>query len=342
MDKFPSIESFAHVRKSVLRYAALREADGYVPRPVFYRAKVKLHGCNVGVRIGPDGSISPQSRNRVLSIGNDQFGFAMWVVQNKHLFVSDSLRNTTVFGEWAGPGIQNGVACCNIPEKSFFPFMIRDNKSLDDDEIEEDYLQTMASHCPEVIASCLGGDVEHLAKSNVYVLPWYGPEFEINFLDSTDCQRIVDEINDLVAEVEREDPFIKETFGVSGIGEGLVFYPEHGFSRLAFKAKGEKHQVKKTKSKAPVEIDVEVFGKVRDFADAFVTPARLEQIAGEVCGEVLDFNPKLTGKFIGAVCKDVEKESVDELIASGLPWREVSHAVSARAREWWLMKCQEI
>jgi hypothetical protein len=35
----------------------------------------------------------------------------------------------------------------------------------------------------------------------------------------------VDEMNKLVEAVDTEDPWVKETFGVTGTGEGVVWYP---------------------------------------------------------------------------------------------------------------------
>jgi hypothetical protein len=35
----------------------------------------------------------------------------------------------------------------------------------------------------------------------------------------------VDEMNRLVEAVDTEDPWVKETFGVTGTGEGVVWYP---------------------------------------------------------------------------------------------------------------------
>ena len=82
-------------------------------------------------------------------------------------------------------------------------------------------------------------------------------------------------------------------FGVSGLGEGLVFYPVRGRRRrarqrsaslapLMFKAKGEKHRTAGTKT--AVQVDASVVASVDEFVSLMVTDARLAAGAGGGCG----------------------------------------------------------
>jgi hypothetical protein len=50
------------------------------------------------------------------------------------------------------------------------------------------------------------------------------------------------------------------------------------------------------------------------------------------------FTIKDTGKFIGWVCKDINKESVVELEESGLEWKSVASVCSEMARKWFFNK----
>ena len=152
-------------------------------------------------------------------------------------------------------------------------------------------------------------------------------------------------MNERVEAIEREDPWVKATFGLSGLGEGLVFYPvtvdgkpfsgdAERLAQLMWKAKGEKHRTAGTKTAA--QVDASAVASIDEFVKLMVTDARLEQGLGAVAGGVRD--PKLTGKFLTWVAADVEKESKAELAASRLTWAQVEKAVQARARQWFQQK----
>jgi hypothetical protein len=135
---------------------------------------------------------------------------------------------------------------------------------------------------------------------------------------------------------------VKRTFGVTGLGEGLVFYPvasldgsaistaPEELALLMFKAKGEKHRTANTKM--AVQVDASVVASVDEFVALMVTEARLAQGLSTVCPEGSDI--RAMGKFLAWVAADVEKESKAELEASNLTWEQVSKAVQAKARDW--------
>ena len=122
---------------------------------------------------------------------------------------------------------------------------------------------------------------------------------------------VVNIINQKVADVEKCDPWVKATFGIDGLGEGIVYYPvsaEHAgrdsFSDLSFKAKGEKHKV--VKQKSPVQVDPEKVASVDEFSELVLTDARLEQGVIEACDG--EYEAEKIGPFVGRVSKDVSKE----------------------------------
>jgi hypothetical protein len=180
---------------------------------------------------------------------------------------------------------------------------------------------------------------------DIFVLPFYGEPFVLDFGDRAQLASVVDTINQAVDTVEKVDPWVKETFGIEGIGEGLVLFPESGelaerlsYAELLFKAKGEKHQAVKTK--APVQIDPEVAQSVDDFVNLFVTPARLEQAVIAVgCDR---FEMDKIGAFLKWFNTDVQKESTAELEAAGLTWKEVNKAVMNAAKTWYQEKLKAL
>jgi len=313
-------------------------ADALLVQPkVTYRAKVKLHGTNAAVQILPNGEVIAQSRVRVLDVENDNLGFATWVRNNHDYFAqyADSKRVVVIYGEWCGSGVQSGVAISAIGKKIFAVYAIQ----YGDHNMENARLRVT----PEGIAEQL------LYHPDVFVLPWYGEPVTMSFWDTESLRAGVEKINTLVADVEACDPWVKEVFGVDGTGEGVVMYPDSlmrvdgttsrdGFCSLMFKAKGEKHQVRKQKT--PVELSPETLTTIEAFVDTFVTPARLEQGVTEACDGA--YTMANIGKLLKWVCVDVHKESEIDLADSGLDWKDVQRHITLAAKEWYIAQINKI
>lgn len=324
MQTWPSIELLYNLRRSL-------EAVGETPK-ITYRAKIKLDGTNAGIQIFTDGRVAVQSRSQIISTENDNLGFAAWVSQNIDFFAQlASSEHATIFGEWCGKGIQKRTAVSEIDRKIFAVFAVQfgglDGK-LAKLEIRPDKIADFLPKHPDI-----------------FVLPFYGEPVVLDFGDRQQLESAVDILNQAVDTVEKLDPWVKETFGIEGIGEGLVMFPESGeiverlsYAELLFKAKGEKHQAVKTKQ--PVQIDPEVAQSIDDFVNLFVTPARLEQGVTEVCSGKFDMTQ--LGTFLQWFNADVEKESAAELDAAQLTWKDVNKAVMKSAREWYLAKAKSL
>jgi len=358
---WPEIESFHHIRK-FLRvdptewWMAKEKMHG--TSVVTYRAKVKLHGTNAAVQILPDGTVLAQSRTGLITPENDNAGFARWVKTNE-----DAWRKTAAvptlwenkpthhlhmvfFGEWIGPGIQKGVAVSEIPKKSFAVFAMR----IFVKDGEEIFFVE-----PDRIEMYLYGLQGENKIPDTYVLPWYtktiahGSDTRIaNLLDvdwrHTDEQltETIAPINKWVEEIEANDPWVEQVFGVKGTGEGLVFYPTSDahknsfemFQNLCFKAKGEKH--KNIATAKPAQVNPEVAASLEAFVELVLTPARLEQGATSVGG----YDLKFTGKFVQWITGDIQKECGDEMAASNLDWKQVQKPIADKARAWYIAEAK--
>lgn len=77
----------------------------------------KIHGTNAQIYI-KDGEIKAGSRNRWVFPGDDNYGFAAFVENNKSELI-DKLGDGRHFGEWAGPGINSGEG---LSDKKFILF----------------------------------------------------------------------------------------------------------------------------------------------------------------------------------------------------------------------------
>lgn len=65
----------------------------------------KIDGTNAAVIITEDGEVGAQSRNRLITPKDDNYGFAGWVSRNSEV-LADTLGPGRHFGEWWGSGIQ--------------------------------------------------------------------------------------------------------------------------------------------------------------------------------------------------------------------------------------------
>lgn len=332
--KWTSVELLHHVRRG-LEEDRQSTGEDHVYPVVTYRAKVKLDGSNGGVQILPSGDVVAQSRSRVITRDDDNIEFAAWVDDHRALFASlaNGEDHLIVFGEWCGRGIQKRTAISKIERRVFAVFAVQygDHKSMDARlEVEPERIRAILPEHPDV-----------------FVLPWHGEAVTMDFADRGSLEVAAERINQLVADVEGCDPWVREVFGVDGMGEGVVLYPvgdsagpvaRLGYTSLMFKAKGDKHQV--VRQKRPAQIDPEVAASVAGFVALFVTPARLEQGVREACGGELDM--RHTGDFLRWIGQDVKKESPVEMEASGLVWKDVSKAVNQAALRWYKARVEAI
>lgn len=344
-EKFPSISNFHSVNRVVGKFWNMER------RPTIrYRPKIKVHGTNAGVRVEPDGKVIAQKRTSDLGQESDNAGFRVWVESQEEYWASlaGSEDRIVVYGEWAGPGVQKGVAVSQIDKKRFFVFALLFNET------------TMLVD-PVLIEKKLGDK----RPEDVHILPWAGDEIEIDFMLISDMEKKVAKINEHVLKVEQVDPYFNTNFDVQGVGEGLVYVPvnvydepgvhfkttfsetasyttieRESYSEFTFKAKGEKHQVNKSTGGKSIKVTPEVAADVQEFVEQFATLNRFKQGLEEACnGEA---NLRYMGDFLKWFGGDVKKESAAELEVSDLEWRQVAKAVNAAARDWMLLESKKL
>lgn len=343
--KWTSINSFHEVVKAThySKYSTfLAERDN----KLFYRAKIKLHGTNASVTITSDGRVIAGKRSSFLpqgGIGDDNAQFAAWVKKNEEDFLSlvDDQRNITIWGEWCGPGVQDGVACSKTDRKLFYVFAV--------DFFNEEEKGGISDRARFIDPSQIENLLEQLTNDDTIILPWYcSASFDFN--DAEKLRTTVDNINKEVEAIGLSDPFMKEIFEIDGEGEGLIFYPilpntlcysgedlEY-FSVFTFKAKAESHRVNKTK--VAVAVNPEALATIKNFSSMFCTEQRFQQAFKEAVNEKLDI--KLTGEFIKWVNLDIMKESETERASLDIEWKKLSGGVSRLAAEWYKKKIEEI
>lgn len=327
MNKLQAYPSTAQFRNATKFLQHTLGEDGTVS----YFGTVKGHGTNASMVMNEARETHYQSKNRVLDITHDNSGFMNYMINqdtdalfDQVIAHCEEVGIPVVFpieiaGEWAGKGIQKGVAISEV-EKFFMIFGVRFGN-------EEDaggraigwhsigHFAHVSNHAQRVFNACDFG---------VYVceVPLGLP------------QKVSDELQKITEAVEERCP-IGAYFDVDGIGEGIVWTPMD--DKLCtnpqswFKVKGQKHSVSKVKVLASV--DPEVLESMEKFVEYACTDARLEQGIAEV-----GLDQKKIGAFVGWVNKDIHKEESDTLEANGLTMKQVGKLLSTKARKFYMAK----
>jgi tRNA-binding EMAP/Myf-like protein len=329
--KWPSIEHLHHIVNTVHKEAWLQ---GEQPPTLDYRAKIKLDGTNASVQLFSDGTVLPQSRSRLIHVGEDNLGFAAWVAQETDFFSALAKQlgaerppeePITLYGEWCGKGIQKRTAISMIPSRIFAIFaMVWGDHEMEAVRVEVE---------PERIRALLP---EH---PSILVLPWQSPPISLPFGEKDALEKAASAINQMIEEVEACDPWVREVFGIEGLGEGVVMYPlfseemeawRSRWHRLLFKAKGEKHQV--IRQAKPAQIAPERIEEIAAFVDSVLTPARLEQGLREACAE--DPDPKGIPAFLRWIADDIQKEHRLEMESNAMTWESIAKPITRKALQW--------
>ncbi|MEO9970973.1 MAG: RNA ligase family protein [Hyphomonadaceae bacterium] len=322
--KFPKIGGLHNVIKTVDHWAEL-SAEAQVT--LDYRAKIKLHGANMGVRIYADGTVIAQSRNEDVDTGGYQF--PNFITEHKNYFQNliGGLEELVIYGEWAGPGVQRKVSVSKIPEKAFFVFTC---------SVIEQGDETLVTDPAEIEALLrIGGGS---LPERVHIVPWHGEFVQIAFADKVTLEKQAADFNEVVGRIDACDPLVQSLYGIEGPGEGLVFYPlsqtdREEFARYAFKVKGKAHAITKG-GDAKARTSVPIAENVYAFVDMMVTPSRISQGMQELFGNG-PFEKKEFSALLKWVSIDVRTEGSDELEAAELDWAQVSKLLSVRVREYY-------
>ncbi len=333
---YPKIGQFRNVVQGILRHEQFvgLDEDGEaiydrtkVMPTLSFKGTVKLHGTNAGFGLH-QGEVWCQSRTGVVTPTKDNAGFAAAFSGEKSLAVVRKILTNiktqhnvaddkiiVMFGEWCGGSVQKGVAL-NQLDKRFVLFGIR----VVGAERNDDGNYTYDKWLP------IDGIRAH--ESNIYNIKDY-PGYQV-VIDFNNPGDVANTLATLTERVEAECPFGK-AFGVTGVGEGIVWTLFHDGARYAFKTKGKKHSATKVKSVAAV--DVEKVANVKEFVEMTVTENRLHQALEQVFKDE-DPTIKGTGKFLKWLTNDIVTEEIDTLSENGLCAKDVNGAISKKGREW--------
>lgn len=335
---FPKISDFKNAVRDLSHSARYMGEDengqviyNHDPLPtITFTGTVKLNGTNSGVCYNNESGFWVQSRNRIITPQKDNAGFAFFAETNKEAFIeiikqvavdndlSLDEYTITVYGEYAGIGIQKNVAIIEL-EKTFYLFGVNISKPQD----------------PEFNAYWVDSTKyvnEDHKIYNVDKFKTYEMEIDLN-----NPKIAVNDMIELVNDVETECP-ISKARGVSGIGEGIVWRTEYKGSTIRFKTKGAKHSV--TKVKKLVQVDSEKLRSVADFVAYSVTQNRVDQGIQLICGDDQPTRTK-TGPFLKWLVNDIIDEEIATLADNKLEPKDVTSALSSTARNMFFKACDE-
>lgn len=314
------------------------DATKVLPK-VTFKGTVKLHGTNSAVAMAGD-EYWVQSRENIITPVKDNCGCAA------HFYGSEkqaSIKNivaglrvkynipqeriVVLFGEWVGPNVQKNVAISKLPQKSFFLFAIRvvsPERIITGDNQEGTYAEDRWLPIDDI------RDVSiHLYNMNDY------PSFSVD-IDLNDPSHIVSHLQSLVDAVEKECP-VSKAFGISGLGEGIVWQTEWKGVRRIFKTKGKEHAVTVHKDGKTIQVDTEKLKNIQEFVNYSVTEARLNQGVEKVFGATTPTREKL-GEFIKWITNDIVTEEIDAISKNNLSAREIQGEIAKKSRDWLLQK----
>lgn len=345
--KFPSIEQFRHVVANVVHRAEyigqdsndepMYDAQRRKPVLTFY-GTVKLHGSNCGIAFDLlNHTVEAQSRERILSVEEDNFGFCAWsqspdgaedLYQLRPIIrhgaasqVPQPLVAIRVFGEWCGPQVNGKTGIGKLPLRWVVFGVLA---TLEDGT--EQWLSV------ERVAADWRQYRRGKTESLIHFITDY-PRYTIN-IDFNAPEASLDELEKLTLSVEEDCP-VARAMGGSGIGEGIVWACQDSvYGYQVFKTKGTKH--KGTKNSRLVQVAPEVLASLDAFTDAVLTESRLEQGYELIRADFGKVTEDHIGQFLQWIGKDVLKEEADTLAASGLERKQVMGRINHRAKAWLL------
>lgn len=324
---YPKIGQFRNVVKEINHYATFTGLDeegnsiynDSLIKPVLeFKGTVKLHGTNASICYNDKDGVWAQSRNNIITIENDNAGFAKFISERETEAINvlnwaisfydiDTSKDTVcIYGEFAGKGIQKGVAISEL-EKSFYIFGL----SVVNDKKEREWLEF---HYP-------GSLDNRILNINLF----YSPTITI---DLNQPELSQNKLIELTEAVEKQCPVAAE-FEKEGIGEGIVWTAKYLRKTYRFKVKGEKHSVTKVKKLASV--DTEKLNSINEFVEYSVTKQRVDQAIENVFGSE-DPDIKQTGEIIRWVANDIIAEESDTLKSNSLTWKEVAGKVAKEVK----------
>lgn len=357
MIKYPSISQYRQIVKEITERACFigldeegkAQFDYLKPKPVVeFSITTKAHGSNAGVCYSEPDGLWCQSRENVITVEKDNFGFAWFCEQNKEVLISIIKELATennidlnthiisLYGEWIGKGIQKNVAISELDKR----FIIFEHFKVSPIEPQEDSDTIEKAIWYKTISYSDFGvpyptiDRAESPENKIFNIMKF-PTKTIG-IDFNNPERAQNELLEIMQEVEAECP-IGRAFGISGTGEGVVIsHLTQDGSLIQAKVKGEKHAKGSGKVKTLKPVDTEKLDKIDKCVEEICHTWRFEQGMVAVFG--VDYEKTIDRKRIWEYLKwcsqDCLKEESDIIESYGFEPKDVMGKVQQKAKEY--------
>jgi len=322
-----SIEQFRTIVKNVQRTAqfvsyneetkeVITNKNAKMP-VITFTGTTKIHGTNAGWAYTKDEQWC-QSRKNIITPEKDNAGcaFKMMSLKNEFNEICEDLveknnidlnkQGIVLFMEFAGGNIQKNVAI-NGTNKSFYIFeyaKVFDLEVPEDEDSQNYWIKTETTK-----------EFDLKDKDIYWVKDFKQFSIDIDFDRPDIAQNImVDE----TTKVGDECP-VGKYFGISGVGEGIVYSYLDGKELLRFKSKDDRHSKGAGKVKTLKPVDEELQNKKIKFVNEFAcSEGRLGQMFTEIVhsthnGDNTLMSMKDMGSYLRLVVNDVIKEESDRM-----------------------------
>jgi len=336
---------------------------------VKFKGTVKLHGTNAGVCYHPNSGMFAQKRKPLTEIIDKQEivvnngflkkdhvvsheGFTAFINHTEKSGFETMMKNLwsvyctkdeqiTLYGEWAGLGIQKGVAISTL-HKAFYIFDCK----IYNLTTEEERWVDISELSPQI------DNAYNIHQFETYSL----------YIDFNKPELFQTKLAEFTEIVEKECP-VSKAFGAKkeiikplkwyhkilnifgfnfkaefslSVGEGIVWTGFWNGQKYIFKVKGEKHSSSKVKVLA--KVDPEIVKNIYEFVEYACTKNRIEQTIQENGIKQKSDMPKL----LSLIANDIMDEEADVLKANGLEWKQVANKVANKVRQHLFAKLDKI
>lgn len=283
--KYPHIGNFKKMVKQLEYYK-------HLPEELTFSGTVKLHGTHADIVQNINKDITIQSRNRIITLENDNIEFVSFIEERSVNKLFDKIRNKIeceiimISGEFCGKKVQNGVAISTLA-RFFVIFDIFLNGKW----------QNMADF----------NDI-YDEDNRIFNIMSY-PTYEIKVLKS-DIASTIPIIDEYTDKIGKECPVAK-CFGIEGQGEGLVWKCcDSNSADMWFKSKAIEFSKIIVK---PIKVVDEKINIANEFASKYVTEDRLLQGIDYLIEFKIAIDISTIGTFSKWVVEDIIREHGNEI-----------------------------
>ena len=301
-----------------------------VPSTLTVVGTEKWHGTNAAVCYSREDGIWFQSRNRVITVDEDNAGCAKEMHKRLPYFKSiinslieeylpsNTKSTISLYMEYAGGNIQQKSCVSGLSKR----FAIFSYFKVTPSEGEAKWLPTTFK-CAPVSANDV--DIYNVRdfKSVQLQLPVASPN------------EAIERMEEFALDVEKASNVGKHFGKPDNVGEGYVWTAEHWGEAYFWKTKGEVHN--SGLKKVPKLVDTDALLKVSTFLEhQGCTPGRLNQMYMRIVNGTHNGDEQLVslsdlGNFIKSVSLDIKEEEVNSLIEYNLTFKQISKYIGKLA-----------